>query len=174
MKLHLIPSTYINSTYDIDFQMLYDNGFRGLIFDIDNTLTQHGAPAKSNAIKLFQELDEIGFKYILISNNHEERVAPFAEQVGAEYVADAGKPLAKGYVAAIEKMDIDKEYAIFIGDQMFTDIAGANAASIKSILVRPLSKKEPFHIKLKRMMEAPIKKMYLKNHKMGDYSNLLK
>ena len=59
MKLHLIPSAYINSTYDIDFQMLYDNGFRGLIFDIDNTLTQHGAPAKSNAIKLFQELDEI-------------------------------------------------------------------------------------------------------------------
>ena len=57
---------------------------------------------------------------------------------------------------------------------MFTDIAGAKAASIKSILVRPLSKKEPFHIKLKRMMEAPIKKMYLKNHKMGDYSNLLK
>ena len=78
MKLHLIPSAYINSTYDIDFQMLYDNGFRGLIFDIDNTLTQHGAPAKSNATKLFQELDEIGFKYILISNNHEERVAPFA------------------------------------------------------------------------------------------------
>ena len=71
-------------------------------------------------------------------------------------------------------MDIDKEYAIFIGDQMFTDIAGANAASIKSILVRPLSKKEPFHIKLKRMMEAPIKKTYLKDHKMGDYSNLLK
>lgn len=172
MGLHLIPSAYINSTYDIDFQLLFDNGFRGLIFDIDNTLTQHGAPAKNNAVKLFRELDEIGFKYILISNNHEERVAPFAEQVGAEYVADAGKPLAKGYNAAIERMGIEREKAVFIGDQMFTDIAGANAASIKSILVRPLSKKEPFHIKLKRMLEAPVKRVYLKNHNIGDYNGL--
>ena len=52
MKLHLIPSAYINSTYDIDFQMLYDNGFRGLIFDIDNTLVPHGAPADDRAKKL--------------------------------------------------------------------------------------------------------------------------
>lgn len=70
------PDLYISSTYEIDFDRLYRDGYRGLIFDIDNTLVTHGAPANEKAKKLFAHLHELGFATCLISNNQEPRVKP--------------------------------------------------------------------------------------------------
>lgn len=49
------PDDYVASTYIIPFEKLYMEGFRGVIFDIDNTLVPHGAPADERAKKLFYE-----------------------------------------------------------------------------------------------------------------------
>lgn len=68
------PDEYVVSTYVIPFERLYEEGYRGVIFDIDNTLVPHGAPADDRAKKLFRRLKEIGFSSCLISNNQEERV----------------------------------------------------------------------------------------------------
>ena len=35
------PGEYLDSTYVIDFDRLYEEGYRGVIFDIDNTLVPH-------------------------------------------------------------------------------------------------------------------------------------
>ena len=71
------PDMYIGSTYQIDFDRLYEDGFRGLIFDIDNTLVPHGAPADKQAVDLFAHLKELGFQCCLLSNNQEPRVKMF-------------------------------------------------------------------------------------------------
>ena len=63
------PGEYVDSTYQIDFDKLYKEGYRGVIFDIDNTLVPHGAPADERAIKLFAHLKELGFSCMLLSNN---------------------------------------------------------------------------------------------------------
>ena len=63
------PDEYVVSTYVIHFEKMYEQGYRGLIFDIDNTLVPHGAPADSRSRKLFERLREIGFDTCLISNN---------------------------------------------------------------------------------------------------------
>ena len=39
------PDEWLDSAYVIDYEQLYKEGYRGLIFDIDNTLVPHGAPA---------------------------------------------------------------------------------------------------------------------------------
>ena len=65
------PDEYYNSTYDIDFEALYESGVRGLIFDIDNTLVPHGAPADERSKELFSRLRDIGMKCMLLSNNRE-------------------------------------------------------------------------------------------------------
>ena len=88
----LYPKEYKDSTYNIDFEQLYKEGYRGIIFDIDNTLVTHGSPADERAIALFKHLKEIGFKCLLLSNNKEKRVRSFADQVGAKYIYKAGKP----------------------------------------------------------------------------------
>ena len=74
------PDEYVVSTYVIPFERLYEEGYRGVIFDIDNTLVPHGAPADDRAKKLFRRLKEIGFSSCLNSNNQEERVKEFQEE----------------------------------------------------------------------------------------------
>ena len=106
------PSTECNSTYDIDFQRMYDLGYRGIIFDIDNTLVPHGAPADEKAIALFEKLREIGFQTLLLSNNKEPRVKSFCEQVGSDYIFKAGKPKKTGYKNAMERKGTTKETTI--------------------------------------------------------------
>ncbi len=78
----LYPGEYIDSTYSIDFDKLYKEGYRGIIFDIDNTLVTHGSPADERAIALFKHLKELGFSCLVLSNNKEPRVKSFAKQVG--------------------------------------------------------------------------------------------
>ena len=84
--IFLYPREYINSTYEIDFDKLYKQGYRGIIFDIDNTLVPHGAPADERAISLFTHLKEIGFSCMLLSNNKEPRVKMFNDAVGVDYI----------------------------------------------------------------------------------------
>ena len=149
----LYPTKYLDSSYSIDYEQLYRSGIRGLIYDIDNTLVEHGMPATERAIKLFEQLRSIGFDTCLISNNKEPRVKPFADAVGSKYVFDAHKPSRKNYIRAMELMGTDTGNTYFIGDQIFTDVYGANRTGIPSILVKPIHPKEEIQIVLKRKLE---------------------
>ena len=156
----LYPVQRAASTYDIDFQGLYDKGYRGLIFDIDNTLVGHGEPADERAVRLFDDLRTIGFDTCLISNNQEPRVAPFAKSVKSRYVFDAHKPSPGHYLKACELMGLEKDKVLFIGDQIFTDVWGANRAGIRSILVGRLYFHEEIQIHLKRILEKIVMAFY--------------
>ena len=156
------PDAYMESTYAIDFEKLYQEGIRGVIFDIDNTLVPHGAPADKRAIQLFEHLKEIGFHTCLISNNKEPRVKMFNEPIGTDYVYDAHKPSTKNYKKAMEIMGTTCENTIFIGDQLFTDVFGAKRSGIPSILVRPIHPKEEIQIVLKRYLEKIVLHFYKK------------
>lgn len=161
------PDDYVASTYKIDFERLYEKGYRGLIFDIDNTLVPHGVPADHRAVVLFERLRKIGFDTCLISNNQEPRVKPFALKVDSKYVYDAHKPSTKNYKKAMELMHTTEANTIFIGDQLFTDVWGAKRTGIKSILVRPIHPKEEIQIVLKRYLERIVLHFYRKDKKAG-------
>ena len=147
------PDEYVASTYIIPFEKLYEEGYRGLIFDIDNTLVMHGAPADERAKNLFMRLKLIGFDCCLLSNNQEPRVKMFNEDVHVHYIFDAHKPSTKNYEKAMELMGTDKTNTIFIGDQLFTDVWGAKRTGIRNILVKPIHPKEEIQIVLKRFLE---------------------
>lgn len=154
------PDYWCRSVYDIDFARLYQNGIRGLIFDIDNTLVPHGAPADSRAEQLFADLKKIGFRSCLLSNNRRSRVDMFNENIQTQEVWLANKPFVKGYMRAMEKMGTDVRDTVCIGDQLFTDILGANKAGIGSILVNPINPREEIQIILKRIPERFVLKRF--------------
>ena len=154
------PDETVSSTYEIDFESLYEEGFRGILFDIDNTLVEHGMDANSQAVELFDRLKKIGFECCLISNNKKKRVSSFNEQIGAHMVFDAHKPSRKNYFYAMELMGTDKDNTVFVGDQLFTDIWGAKRSGIRNILVKPISKKEEIQIVIKRVFEKIILSEY--------------
>ncbi|MBR3835045.1 MAG: YqeG family HAD IIIA-type phosphatase [Lachnospiraceae bacterium] len=164
MRNRFYPTDYFTSTYVIDFEKLYKMGYRGVIFDVDNTLVEHDAPADDRAKELISRLKNIGYKVCFLSNNGEERVKMFNDAVDCQYIYKAGKPLAKGYNSAMELMGTAKEETLFVGDQIFTDIWGANNAGIRSILVQPIAKHEEIQIVLKRIPEKWILKGYLKKY----------
>lgn len=159
------PDEYVASTYVIPFEELYEEGYRGVIFDIDNTLVPHGAPADDRAKKLFKRLADIGFSSCLISNNQEARVKMFNREIGTNYIYNAHKPSTKNYVRAMEIMGTDRTNTIFVGDQLFTDVWGAKRAGIRNILVRPIHPKEEIQIVFKRYLEKIVLHFYKKTLK---------
>ena len=162
MFTRFYPTKWVQSIYDVDFKKLYKKGYRGILSDIDNTLVEHDADASDEIILFLKELKEMGYEICLISNNNEERVSRFNKTLNLYMIFNAKKPLKKGYLKAMELMGTNKSNTIFIGDQIFTDIYGANRTGIKSILVDPISPKEEIQIILKRYLEKIVLYFYKK------------
>lgn len=159
------PKEYLDSAYEINFDEFASRGYRGVIFDIDNTLVPHGAPADERAKKLFAHLKEMGVSACLLSNNKEPRVAMFNEDIHVFAISKGGKPNPKGYRRAMELMGTNENNTLFVGDQLFTDVWGANRTGIYSILVKPIHPKEEIQIVLKRYLEKIVLHFYLKEQK---------
>lgn len=153
MLQRFYPDNEVDSAYEIDYQALYRKGYRGVIFDIDNTLVPHGAPADERAVALFRRLRAMGYETMLLSNNKEPRVKMFHEGVGSPYIFKAGKPGRQGYEKAMERMGTVPRTTLFVGDQLFTDVWGAKKAGIMTYLVKPIHPKEEIQIVLKRRLE---------------------
>lgn len=159
------PDEIAKSTYEIDFEQLYKEGYRGLLFDIDNTLVEHGADASPRAKKLFTRLKKIGFEVCLISNNKIERVERFNKEIQVNYIYDAKKPSRKNYMKAMKLMNTNSKNTVFVGDQLFTDVYGAKRVGMRNYLVEPIDKKEEIQIVFKRYLEKVVLYFYRKNKK---------
>ena len=68
------PDSYQDSAYSIDYEKLRMQGYEAIIYDIDNTLVCHGAPADERSMALIERLKGLGFSIMLLSNNKEPRV----------------------------------------------------------------------------------------------------
>lgn len=156
----LYPFEYAESVFQIDYNKLYNLGYRGVIFDIDNTLVHHGEDSTPEIDELFQIIHSAGLKTLLLSNNDEPRVQRFLKNIDSLYICDAQKPNISNYLKAIELLNIKKEEAVLIGDQIFTDIYGANKSGIDNILVKYLRYDNETKIGIRRNLEKIILKLY--------------
>lgn len=154
------PNRIADSAYAIDYQGLYQEGYRGIIFDIDNTLVEHGADADQRAIELIAGLKKLGFQVCLISNNKEERVSRFNREIKVKFIHDAKKPATKNYIRAMKLMGTTVKNTVFVGDQLFTDVFGANRVGILTYFVKPIGPKEEIQIVLKRKLERIVLYFY--------------
>ncbi len=163
------PDEDVDSVYDIDFEKRKEQGVTGVLFDIDNTLVPHGAPADERAKKLFAKLGRLGMQVVFISNNKEPRVKMFRDGVNyGTYIYKAGKPNPKNYREAMRRMHSDETNTLFIGDQLFTDVWGAKRAGIHTILVKRIHPKEEIQIVLTRRLEAVVLFFYRNKKKKGE------
>ncbi len=167
MLRRFYPKRIADSAYKINYEKLYEEGYRGILFDIDNTLVEHGAGASERAIKLFDRLKKIGFQVCLISNNKKERVMTFNRDIGVNYIYNARKPSTRNYIAATKIMGTKIENTVFIGDQLFTDVYGANRIGMMTYLVKPIHPKEEIQIVFKRKLERIVLYFYRRDLKKG-------
>ena len=136
----ITPDAYYLNIYDIDYNNLKENQIDTLLFDVDNTIAKvDDLNLQKKKKKLFDELKSRGFKIMLVSNNHPQRVIPIAQALNIPMLADAGKPTKAAYNQALNIIKSGKENVVAVGDQLLSDIVGAKKYGIKAILVDPLS-----------------------------------
>ena len=159
------PYEYVESVFTINYKKLYEKGFRGIIFDVDNTLVPHGEDSTPEVDELFKKIQDMGFKTYILSDNGKKRLDKFLENIDCQYIDNANKPQPDNYFKAIENMGLDKSKVVYIGDQVFTDILGANRCGIASILVKFIGYYTETKIGIKRNIEKIILRMYSKSKK---------
>ena len=150
------PSERAQSVFSIDYQKLYDLGCRAILFDIDNTLVHHGKDSTPEIDELFRRIHGIGLKTMLVSNNGVERIERFLRNIDSPYIPNADKPSPDNYRRAMELLEVSPEETIFIGDQLFTDILGANRCGIRSILVDFIRAPNETKIGIRRHVEKVV------------------
>ena len=136
----LYPGARAESVFTIDYRKLVQRGYKAIIFDIDNTLTLHGKDSTPQVDELFTQIHEIGLKTLLLSNNNEARILRFMRNIDTLYIDEAEKPKRAGYQKALQMLQAESHEVLCIGDQIFTDVLGANRCGIDSVLINYLRK----------------------------------
>ena len=155
----LLPDMTAQSIYDIDFSLLTKKGINSIILDIDNTLVSHrDKTPDERTLGLISHLKSLGFKLAIISNGKPERINLFTKGFDIPVVSGHLKPSKKGYIIALDKLCAKPSECAAIGDQIFTDVLGANKMGIFSIYTTPIEKYENSFFYIKRFFEGFILK----------------
>ncbi|MBO5478675.1 MAG: YqeG family HAD IIIA-type phosphatase [Clostridia bacterium] len=159
--MNLYPKIYLNNVQEITYEMLEQNKIQGIILDVDNTLIDYYKNIPEGTKEWCTKLKEKGFKFCIASNsNKKEKVKMVAQKLDIPYIYFAKKPLKIGLKKARDIMGLESKNVAVVGDQIFTDVLGANRTGMFSILVEPIKEKDIFVTVVKRPIENYIKKKY--------------
>lgn len=166
-----VPDFYQKSIYTINYQKLKKMGIKCLLFDLDNTLVSYKMNEPDQKVKELFAMLQTDFKVIIISNSNKNRLRPFKEQLNVDVAFSSKKPLKRKYKKIMELYDYNNNEIACIGDQLITDIFGANRTGCLSILVNRIAKNEPPWTRFNRFWEKFILKYLAKKDflQIGEY-----
>lgn len=161
-NMFLYPQLYLNSIKEITIEVLEKYGLKGLILDVDNTLIDYNKNILNGTEEWAEELKKKNIKLCIASNsNNKEKVENVAKKLNIPYIYFAKKPLTSGLKKATKILQLEANQTAVVGDQIFTDVLGANSAKMFSILVKPIEEKDILITKIKRPFEKLIIKKYI-------------
>ena len=171
MKHPLWPDFYFEDITFIPPGFFRNNKIKYLICDIDNTPVTYADPTPTpKVLSFFEMLEDEGVKLAFASNNSKKRVKTFADGTGYPAIYGAGKPFGRGVRKAMDAMGAELGSCAMMGDQLLTDGLAALHRGMRMILVNPINTDEKKNIvfRVKRRMERPIMRGYLKHHAIND------
>lgn len=151
----LFPKAFYDSVFDIPISQLWTEGYRVMLFDVDNTLI----PREEKLLTLqylnwIEKVKDLGFTVLLVSNNSSKRrIRRVAKQCQVKGIYFSCKPLVYSTRALLKREGFTPKEAIFVGDQVLTDVAMGNWARLYTILVEPINKKLSFIKTVQRNIE---------------------
>lgn len=162
----LYPKLYLNSVKEISLEVLNKYSLKGLILDVDNTLIDYDKKMPEGVKKWVEELKNSNISFCILSNtNQKQKVENIAKQLDIPYIYFAKKPLKSGFKKAKKILQLESNQIGVVGDQILTDVIGANRSKMFSILVKPIAEKDIWITKIKRPIENKIIKKYQENKK---------
>ncbi len=165
---YFYPDLFYKSVHEIDFEALRKRRIRGLVFDIDNTLSPYFVQSPpEEVVKLLRRLTASGFQVCLLSNNKIDRINSYNSGLKLPAVSKARKPFLRGIKKALRLMGTNSTETAIIGDQIFTDILCGKRMHILTILIKPISERDEFTVRLKRAPEKYVLEEYFERVKQG-------
>lgn len=165
----LYPKIYLKKVQEVTYELLKQNNIKGVILDVDNTLIDYYKKMPEGVENWCKDLKQKNIKFCIASNsNGKEKVEKVAKDLDIPYIYFAKKPLKMGLNRAKNILGVPKEQVAVIGDQIFTDVLGANRCGMFSILVDPIKEKDLLITIIKRPIENYIKKKYYQKSKANE------
>lgn len=160
------PTRLLHRITDVSPEILTEMKVRAVLLDVDDTLSAHGSQEPfPGSVEWAKTLLDHGFRLMILSNNTKERVAPFAGRYGLPFLTFAAKPLPVGYLRAAHSMGVKPRECVIVGDQVFTDVLGANLCGMKSILLDPITTQTAFSFRVRRKWEEPVRRKMAQKEK---------
>jgi hypothetical protein len=154
MLKYFTPTWMVESIYSITPEQLEQNDIHAVITDLDNTLIAwNNMEATEQSIRWIERMKDAGIPVVILSNNSDERIKKVADILGLDYVGFSLKPSRRGFRKAHEKISLPKEKIVMVGDQIMTDVLGANRFGIRTILVKPLLQSDAWNTRFNRFIE---------------------
>lgn len=161
--MNIYPKLYCNKVTDISIDYFNKNNIKAILLDVDNTLLDFDLNIVEGLKEWYEKVKKSNIKCMILSNSNKTvKIEKVANLLEVDYIKLATKPLKRGFKLAQKKLNIEPESIAVIGDQIFTDVIGANRSKMHSILVKPLAEKDLFLTKFKRPLENMVIKNYLK------------
>ncbi|MDF1508278.1 YqeG family HAD IIIA-type phosphatase [Robertmurraya sp. DFI.2.37] len=152
-----LPDQHVKSIFQITPESLKEQGIKGIITDLDNTLVEWDRPnATPKLTEWFEMMRKENIRITIVSNNNRERVQAFSDPLNIPFIFQARKPLVRAFHRAVQNMGLRKEETVVIGDQLLTDVLGGNRGGFHTILVVPVASTDGFWTKFNRMIERRI------------------
>lgn len=173
MKRWIAPRWTLNSVFLLQPEMVLERGYRAVIVDLDNTLLAwNQAEPTTEMLAWIVGMEEAGIVVYILSNNTTARVERATTSAGVVYQANALKPRRKGFAAIIQQSGLAREQILVVGDQVITDIIGANRSGLDSVLVKPIAQHDNVYTWMNRSIEKLLLKM-MGIDRRGDWGNTL-
>ena len=161
--MFITPEYLFSGAAAITPEFLKEKGITALVLDVDNTLTGHDSQQLPEAIRdWLDRMRAAGIQLAIASNNNEERVRPFAQSLGLDYVAMSCKPLTFGLARARKKFGVPQRQMAIVGAQLFTDRLAGTLYGIPALVVQPMYEDFKKGIRFKRRLEKPFLARYFK------------
>lgn len=156
MSFSLLPKLMLDGLTDITPALLAQCGAGALLMDFDNTIVPYTTSQPSQElVDWLSAMRNADIFLCVVSNSKKPRVVRFCETYALPCVTHSRKPFQKGIRAALARYDLRPEETALVGDQIFTDVLGANCAGLRSILIRPL-RLHNIWLRLRHLLEKPM------------------
>lgn len=159
LKDAIEPWKRLSSIDDVDFEEIAASGARAVLFDLENTIIPPGGPFDDDGRRIIARAKDAGLAVGVVSNASAGWVQPAVAAEGLVCIAPAGKPAPTAFLDACKQLDVRPDEAVYVGDQVITDVLGSQRAGLRAILVQPKYTNEFRSAKFQRLIARVVMRL---------------
>ena len=155
MAFCLVPDMIFPALTDVTAEALRSRGITFLMMDFDNTIVPYTTEVPTEKMRAWIEaMKASGIGLCVVSNSKKPRVVEFCKTYGLDCITHAKKPFSRGIRACLARFSLEPARCALVGDQIYTDVLGANCAGVQSILISAIHN-HTIWLKLRHVAELP-------------------